>query len=69
MENPHAAECPNCLIMICLRCLALDKRMDPAGLDDCEDCKRGVRRVERAKRLHVERDHRRTGQEGRGDGE
>ncbi len=65
--NPHEAECPNCEATICLRCIALDKRMDPDGLDGCEDCERGVRRTERAKRLHFERDHRNHAGQERGE--
>ena len=58
-ENPHEAFCPNCAATICLRCAALETKMNPDGLDGCEDCQRFLKRTQRALRAHLERDHER----------
>ncbi len=55
--NRYEAFCPCCGATICLRCVALDLKMDPDGLDGCSDCERGLRRTRRIKQLHIERDH------------
>ena len=57
MTNPHEATCPSCEATICLRCIALEKRLDPDGLDGCEDCERGVKRTLKARAAHLEKDH------------
>lgn len=57
MHNPFAAYCPSCAAEICLRCIALEQRMDPDGLDGCADCARHLKRTERILRAHVAKDH------------
>ncbi len=55
--NRHAAYCPECSATICLRCVALDAKMDPDGLDGCAECEAALKRTRRAKRKHIEQDH------------
>ncbi len=57
MSNRHAAYCPSCHVEICLRCIALEQRMDPDGLDGCEDCQQYLKRTARILRKHIETAH------------
>ena len=56
--NPHNVVCPSCDAAICARCAVFEVKLAPDGFDGCADCQRTMKRLQRAHREHVAKDHR-----------